>query len=278
MKSSTKGIKNSSDKLTTVCFLCTTLLIITFSFSCGKFAPPIPPERTSPKFIEGFEAKQIESSKPNLITLNWNVPEVDQRGEKLKDLFGYRIYKKDVSEIDESCLKLIPPVVPAVVLDSSGSPIPTASIINTPTPTATPFIVATDGSIEKQIERQEMCLKQQEELKKKNFDVIETIQDVAISNLKVRKKEAREKGEISRKVKLLDSEKIIQFKDEISHGRKYAYKIVPYNSSYVELDPDILNVISIEDSKIVLKQFNNPQYESGASLDEGFFKSSEDEE
>lgn len=244
-------------------------------FSCGRMSAPIAPEKTSPKFIEGFSINPV-SGNPVPATgktkLEWFVPTRDQRNEKLKELYGYKIYRliMDPADFNEGCLTIVPP---------PAGPVPDPTALATITPTATPTDTPMPASDEERIAREKVCSDLHTTLKKKNFELIQEIPDTAIFALQERKRVARENNVLSRKLSLTDEEKKITFEDQINKNKIYIYSIVPYNSSFVELDPDILNfVFNNTESGIFFKQYQNPQYEEiDSSNADSYFDSAEEE-
>lgn len=68
--------------------------IICFS-ACGRYAPPVSPEVTSPESVEVVEVAQMvgDSSARGGLAIKWLAPERDVRGEPLKELWGYKVYR-----------------------------------------------------------------------------------------------------------------------------------------------------------------------------------------
>jgi hypothetical protein len=69
------------------------LLGTTFGSGCGRYAAPVPPERTSPQAIEFATITPAKNS----ISFSWLAPEKDARGDELVTLSGYRVYRRLVS-------------------------------------------------------------------------------------------------------------------------------------------------------------------------------------
>ena len=67
-------------------------VILTFS-GCGKYSNPIAPERVSPAAIVSLEA--IPGIRG--VSFKWKSPSEDRRGKELKNIDGYRIYRKEIT-------------------------------------------------------------------------------------------------------------------------------------------------------------------------------------
>ena len=59
------------------------------SIGCGRYLPPIAPERMAAKEIRALEVKADEEG----LHFTWKVPLTDRRGEELKYLSGFQIFK-----------------------------------------------------------------------------------------------------------------------------------------------------------------------------------------
>ncbi len=106
--------------------------------SCGRYAPPVPPEFTAPPAVVDLDVKPSESA----INFSWKAPEKDVRGEPLKNLVGYKIYRaelelgeklipnklklKEISEVPDKYLKKI--IYKREEAKASGTPIRKAKV------------------------------------------------------------------------------------------------------------------------------------------------------
>ena len=70
------------------------LIISSFIISCGKFAPPIPPESFAPRSVRDLTVvASIEG-----VQFEWDAPELDRRGKELKAMDGYEIQRKELKQ------------------------------------------------------------------------------------------------------------------------------------------------------------------------------------
>ena len=70
------------------------LIISAFIISCGKFAPPIPPESFAPKSVRELTATaSIEG-----VQFEWDAPDMDRQGKELKTMNGYEIQRKELKQ------------------------------------------------------------------------------------------------------------------------------------------------------------------------------------
>jgi hypothetical protein len=87
---------NSSRLLLTFCSTLCTVLTCSIAFSifagCGRYGPPLPPEKLSPREVSSLVVTPTERT----LELSWRAPERDQRGKELKQIDGYRIYRKEI--------------------------------------------------------------------------------------------------------------------------------------------------------------------------------------
>ena len=65
---------------------------VLFVSSCGKMGPPVAPEMLAP---EQVQALKVSGSQEG-VTFSWESPKADQRGQALKTIDGYRIYRKHI--------------------------------------------------------------------------------------------------------------------------------------------------------------------------------------
>lgn len=90
------------------CFLGAAILFA----GCGKYGSPLPPELLAPAEVQALEVNaQLEG-----VTFRWRSPEKDIRGEKLKQIDGYRVYRKELSEAND----LANPEVEYVLIGTLG--------------------------------------------------------------------------------------------------------------------------------------------------------------
>ena len=68
-----------------------TIVLLSVS-ACGRYGPPQPPEFFAPRHVEDLTINaQLDG-----IVFSWIAPSKDQRGDRLKEIEGYRIYRKDL--------------------------------------------------------------------------------------------------------------------------------------------------------------------------------------
>jgi hypothetical protein len=61
---------------------------------CGKYLPPLPPESLAPAAVKSLEVTADLQS----VNFKWDASDKDQKGEDLKTIEGYRIYRKDLNK------------------------------------------------------------------------------------------------------------------------------------------------------------------------------------
>ena len=66
--------------------------LLFFLNSCGKYLPPLPPEYLAPSAVKNL---QVTADVQNIV-FNWESPDTNQKGEDLKSIEGYRIYRKEL--------------------------------------------------------------------------------------------------------------------------------------------------------------------------------------
>jgi predicted small lipoprotein YifL len=76
-----------------------TLVIIILFAGCGKKGALISPDAQLPAPVNDLRAAQIGGS----FQLSWSLPTQDERGRALKDLAGFRLFKREVLPPDEDC-------------------------------------------------------------------------------------------------------------------------------------------------------------------------------
>ncbi len=140
--------------------------------ACGKFGPPIPPESLSPRPVAALGV----SADAQGVKLTWNASPADQRGEELKTMDGYYVYRS--------------------VLDPLASP-------------------QARGQV--------------------SYELLGTIEDKHITELKRLREEALAAGKPTRRVKVDPTLESFEFVDKnVENGKLYMYKVVPFNQGGVE--------------------------------------------
>lgn len=62
---------------------------------CGKYGPPVPPEALSPRPVQALTV----SASAQGVKFTWSAPDSDQRGEELKSLDGYNVYRSEIDPL-----------------------------------------------------------------------------------------------------------------------------------------------------------------------------------
>jgi len=75
------------------------LVIITLFAGCGKKGVLISPEALLPAPVNDLRAAQMGES----FQLSWSIPTQEERGRALKDLAGFRLFKREVLPPEEDC-------------------------------------------------------------------------------------------------------------------------------------------------------------------------------
>lgn len=71
------------------------LAVVLFATSgCGRYGPPVPPEAVAPAQVETLKVSAVAEG----VRFSWNSPQSDRRGESLKSLDGYRVYRKSIEK------------------------------------------------------------------------------------------------------------------------------------------------------------------------------------
>ncbi|NLF24630.1 MAG: hypothetical protein GX589_03115 [Deltaproteobacteria bacterium] len=67
------------------------IFLVTF-LGCGRYGPPLPPEEFSPRAVQDLKVV------PGLqgVDFAWSAPSSDRRGKELKEIEGYRVYRKEI--------------------------------------------------------------------------------------------------------------------------------------------------------------------------------------
>jgi predicted small lipoprotein YifL len=76
-----------------------TLVIITLLTGCGRKGALISPDAQLPAPVNDLRAVQMGES----FQLTWSPPTQEERGKALKDLAGFRLFKREVLPPDEDC-------------------------------------------------------------------------------------------------------------------------------------------------------------------------------
>jgi predicted small lipoprotein YifL len=79
--------------------LCSILVIISFLAGCGKKGPLMPPEALAPAAISDLRVEQ----KGAQFLVSWSRPAGEEGGRSLKDLAGFRLFKREVLPPGEDC-------------------------------------------------------------------------------------------------------------------------------------------------------------------------------
>jgi multidrug efflux pump subunit AcrA (membrane-fusion protein) len=77
---------------------CFVLLVSLLVSACGRYASPVPPEAMAPGAVVDLQVKAQNDG----LELSWKSPRNDVRGQELKSLDGYRVYKALVAEGQEA--------------------------------------------------------------------------------------------------------------------------------------------------------------------------------
>ena len=156
-------------KRTLLCFVLTLSLT-----ACGKYGPPLPPEALSPRAVAELEAIAASDG----VKFTWRGVDNDRRGKELKDLGGYKIYRREINIAHE-------------VSDKTD--------------------------------------------KESEYQLLATIEDKHIAELRRIREEALAAGKPARRLKVNDALKAFQYVDaSAQNGTIYLYRLVPFNQGQVE--------------------------------------------
>lgn len=81
-----------------------TLSVLAAAAGCGRMGPPVPPEMLAPEQVEALKVTGTQDG----VNFAWESPKSDQRGEALKMIDGYRIYRKRVERAGDVTDESIP--------------------------------------------------------------------------------------------------------------------------------------------------------------------------
>ena len=70
------------------------LLLALSVVGCGRFKPPLPPEKFAPKAVEALTVTATDAG----VLFAWSSPDEDQQGKELKSIEGYSIQRKVISQ------------------------------------------------------------------------------------------------------------------------------------------------------------------------------------
>jgi predicted small lipoprotein YifL len=69
-------------------------LIVLTLIGCGRFGPPLPPERLAPRAVSDLEV----TADDHALNFSWGAPHLDERGKELKSIDGYFVYRKIIRQ------------------------------------------------------------------------------------------------------------------------------------------------------------------------------------
>ncbi len=76
------------------------LALMMVLWGCGRKGRPIPKDVRVPRAVTDFQIKKAAGA----IQLSWEEPEKDLRGDKLKNLAGYKVLRKRVKPGSNECI------------------------------------------------------------------------------------------------------------------------------------------------------------------------------
>lgn len=82
--------------------------------ACGRFGPPVPPEQVAPSQVGTLKV----SGSADGLAFHWEAPKSDQRGKDLKQIDGYRIYRKPIEKAADISNADIPFEIVTTVADT----------------------------------------------------------------------------------------------------------------------------------------------------------------
>ena len=198
--------------------------------ACGRYAPPISPELTSPQSVEVVEVAEVSAGSNSAgsnsagsnrgLAIKWLAPDRDVRGEPLKELWGYQVYRLSgaISARGGGSVGLTM---------GEGSSLSSGLLLNSSG--------VNSSGVKSSASKAEPV----------KFEKIGEVADVTIAKLKELRSKAREEGQVERKVKLSREDRLVTFVDRgFKGGTTQSYKIVPLNSSYVM--PEVDKIIQVK--------------------------------
>jgi hypothetical protein len=75
-------------------FIITSLLLLLALNACGKYSKPLPPESFAPAAVKDLTVLPTVQG----VAFNWVAPTTNSRSDELKDLEGYRIYRRELGQ------------------------------------------------------------------------------------------------------------------------------------------------------------------------------------
>lgn len=210
-----------------------------FLAACGRYAPPVSPELTSPQSVEVVEVAKVTGAANSGLAIKWLAPERDVRGEPLKELWGYQVYRlvgelrsgenvgirlgADGASRSASDISGMSNTVPAKAGPANSGPSKAGSVM---------------------------------------FEKIGEVNDSTVAKLRELQQKAREQGQVERKVKLAREDRLVSFVDRsFKAGVSQSYKIVPINSSFVMPEVDkILQVKTGIGAELQFEMVSNPEF------------------
>jgi hypothetical protein len=89
--------------------------LMAVAVGCGRYEPPLAPERLSPAAVQLSEANVTSGG----VTLTFLAPTTDRRGKKLSGLEGFLIYRKELEKASDALNPRVPFTVVQRVEDTS---------------------------------------------------------------------------------------------------------------------------------------------------------------
>ncbi|HMO02531.1 MAG TPA: hypothetical protein PKA79_06045 [Oligoflexia bacterium] len=73
------------------------IFLLVFMLGCGRYHPPYAPEEVAPVAVGDLSVSATE----NGVKFQWSAPTKDGRGKELRQLNGYRIYRKTLTYLSD---------------------------------------------------------------------------------------------------------------------------------------------------------------------------------
>jgi hypothetical protein len=73
------------------------LCLVVLLGGCGRNLPPEPPEAVAPQPVSELVARAESAG----IVFEWVAPTEDQRGKELKEISGYKIFRKEINKVSD---------------------------------------------------------------------------------------------------------------------------------------------------------------------------------